>query len=65
MFLLMERSTLTYPGGGNGNPLQHLLGKSHGQRSLADYSLWCHKGMDGHDSACIFVVSDGKLNRNL
>ena len=32
------------PRGGNGNPLQYFLpGESHGQRSLADYSLWCHR----------------------
>ena len=30
------------PGEGNGNPLQ-LPGKSHGQRSLVDYSPWGHK----------------------
>ena len=29
------------PGGGNGNPLP---GKFHGQRSLAGYSPWGHKG---------------------
>ena len=29
------------PGEGNGNPLQYsCLKKSHGQRSLAGYSLW-------------------------
>ena len=28
------------PGEGNGNPLQFLPGKSHGQRSLAGYSPW-------------------------
>ena len=29
------------PGGGNGNPLRcSFLEKSHGQRSLADYSPW-------------------------
>ena len=32
------------PGEGNGNPLQYsCLEKSHGWRSLAAYSLWCHK----------------------
>ena len=32
------------PGEGNGNPLQYFLpGASHGQRSLADYSLWVCK----------------------
>ena len=32
------------PGEGNGNPLQYSsLGKSHGQRSLACYSLKGHK----------------------
>ena len=35
------------PGEGNGNPLQQLLpGKSHGRRSLIDYSLWSHKESD-------------------
>ena len=33
-------------GGGNGNPLQYsCLEKSHGQRSLAGYSPWGHKGL--------------------
>ena len=31
-----------YSGEGNGYPLQY-SGKSHGQRSLADYSPWGHK----------------------
>ena len=31
------------PGEGNGNPLQFLPGKSHGQRSLEGYSPWGHK----------------------
>ena len=31
------------PGGGNGNPLMYsCLEKSHGQRSLVDYSTWGH-----------------------
>ena len=35
------------PGKGNGNPLQYsCLEKSHGQRSLADYSPWGHKELD-------------------
>ena len=35
------------PVGGNGNPLQYsCLGKSHGQRSLAGYSLLGHKESD-------------------
>ena len=35
------------PGGGNGNPLSvFLLGKFHGQRSLAGYSPWGHKESD-------------------
>ena len=34
-------------GEGNGNPLQLLLlGKSHGQKSPVDYSLWGHKDSD-------------------
>ena len=32
------------PGRGHGNPL--LSGESHGQRSLAGYSPWSHKGLD-------------------
>ena len=33
------------PGGGSGNPFQYsCLEKSHGQRSLVDYSPWGHKG---------------------
>ena len=39
------------PGEGNGNPLQYSCpGKSHGQRSLAGYSLWGRKRV-GHNSA--------------
>ena len=35
------------PGEGNGNPLQIFLpGESHGQRSLAGCSPWCHKELD-------------------
>ena len=36
------------PGGGHGNPLQSgsLLGKSHGQRSLAGHSPWGCKELD-------------------
>ena len=34
------------PGVGNGNPLQFLPGKFHGQKSLVDYSLWNCKGSD-------------------
>ena len=33
-------------GGGNGNPLQFLPGKSHGQRGLAGYSSWGHKRVE-------------------
>ena len=37
----------TYPGGGNGNPLQYsCLENPHGQRSLVGYSLWGHKESD-------------------
>ena len=33
------------PGGRNGNPFQYsCMEKSHGQRSLVDYSPWGHKG---------------------
>ena len=35
-----------FPGEGNGNPTPVFLpGESHGQRSLADYSLWGCKGL--------------------
>ena len=36
------------PGGGHGNPLQYsfLPAESHGQRSLAGYSLWGCKELD-------------------
>ena len=35
------------PGVGNGKPIPVFLpGKSHGQRSLAGYSLWCCKESD-------------------
>ena len=34
------------PGEGNGNPLQYLPGKSHGQRSMAGYSPWGYKELD-------------------
>ena len=34
------------PGGGNGNPLQYLPGKPHGQRSLEGYSPCGHKESD-------------------
>ena len=34
-------------GGGHGNPPQYsCLANPHGQRSLAGYSLWCHKESD-------------------
>ena len=36
-----------FSGGGRDNPLKLFLpGESHGQRSLAVYSLWVHKEMD-------------------
>ena len=34
------------PGGGHGNPLVFLPGKSHGQRSLAGCGPWGHKELD-------------------
>ena len=35
------------PGERNGYPLQYSLpGESHGQRNLAGYSPWGHKGLD-------------------
>ena len=40
----LERSL----GEGNGNPLQFLPGKSHGQRRLVGYSLWGRKSVE-HD----------------
>ena len=40
-------------GEGNGNPLQYSLpGKSHGQRSLVDYSPWGCKESDTTKHAC-------------
>ena len=45
LILRLKRS----PGEGNGNPV-FLPGKSHGQRSLADYSLWGCKRI-GHNLA--------------
>ena len=52
------------PGKGNGNPLQYsCLEKSHGQRSLADYSPWGHKELDttewltnAHTHTCISMT---------
>ena len=36
-----------FPGEGNGNPLYYCcLKKSHGRRSLANYSVWGHKELD-------------------
>ena len=35
-----------FPGEGNGNLLQFLPGKYHGQRTLAGYSPWDHKELD-------------------
>ena len=49
------------PGGKHGNPFQHsyLLGKSHGQKSLAGYSLWESQRV-GHAEAtehgCILCI---------
>ena len=48
--------TVSIPGlgislGGNGNTLQFLPGKSHGQRSLVGYSLWGGKGLDTTEHA--------------
>ena len=37
--------SVRFPGGGNGNPLQH-SGKFHGRRSLGGYSPWCLKESD-------------------
>ena len=34
------------PGEGYGNPLQHSLGVSHGQRILVGYSPWGRKELD-------------------
>ena len=55
------RDTGSIPGSGrsselgNGNPLQFLPGKFHGQRSLADYSLRGFQELDmtENDLACI------------
>ena len=40
------------PGGGNGNPLQFLPGKSHGQRSLVGCSPSGCKELDTTKHAC-------------
>ena len=39
----LVRGSVRFPGEENGNPLQSVPGKSHGQRSLTGYSLWSHK----------------------
>ena len=47
------------PGGGNGNPLQYtLLGKFHGQRSLAGYSPWGHKELDTTEATNVVFVKN-------
>ena len=44
------------PGGGNGNPLIFLPGKSHGQRSLAGYSPWGCKESDMTEHVCTHSI---------
>ena len=41
------------PGGGHGNPLQFLPGESHGQRSLAGYTVHGATGLDTTEHARI------------
>jgi len=43
------------PGERNGSYPVFLPGKSHGQRSLVGYSLWCHKESDTIEHACTHV----------
>ena len=44
------------PGEGNGNPLQHTcLEKSHGQRSLAEYSPWDRKELATNEGLSMHV----------
>ena len=43
------------PGEGNGNPLQYLPGKSHGQRSLVGYSRGGHKESDTTEQLHVHV----------
>ena len=38
------------PREGNGNPLVFLPGESHGQKSLAGYSSWGYKELDGTEA---------------
>ena len=48
------------PGEGNGNPLQYsCLEKSHGQRSLVDYSPWDHKESDTTERLHFLSLSCG------
>ena len=46
----------TFPGEGNGYPLQYFFpGEFHGQRSLVDYSPWDHKESDTTEQLTLFM----------
>ena len=51
------------PGEGNGNPF--LPGKSHGQRSLVDYSPWGHKKSDMTEQLTLSVMDAGRRKKNI
>ena len=56
------------PGGGNGNPHQYsLLGKFHGQSSLAGYSPWGHKELDTTEAAehMLYYSTGGQMSVGL
>ena len=56
------------PGGGNGNPLQYsLLGKFHGQRSLAGYSPQGHKELDTTEATehTLYYSTGGQMSIGL
>ena len=45
------------PGEGNGNPLQILAWRIHGQRSLGGYNTWGHKELDTtKQAACMCFI---------
>ena len=49
------------PGEGNCNPLQYFcLEKSHGQRSLADYSSWSHKSQTWGGFFTVWATREAK-----
>ena len=44
-----------FPGGGDGNHSGILAGKSHGQRSPEDYSLWGCQELDVTEHTCMHL----------